>query len=41
MGALQDVFTAVQEKTPESLGPNAWYIATVSRALVRVSESRI
>ena len=33
MGTLQDVFTAVQEKTPESLGPNAWYIATVSRVL--------
>ena len=34
MGTLQDVFRAVQEKTPESLGPDAWCIATISRALV-------
>ncbi|KAL8794787.1 MAG: hypothetical protein Q9195_002741 [Heterodermia aff. obscurata] len=37
MGTLQDVFTAVQEKTPESLGPSAWYIATAA-ALVSLGK---
>lgn len=29
METLHDIFKAVQEETPKSLGPYAWYLATV------------
>ena len=34
MGALQDIFKAVQKETPKSLGPHAWYLATVNEYLI-------